>query len=252
MKGITVDCLKKLVTENCGAIIITTLILGATAGASAGEIHGKKLLAQQFDARPVNQVEIGDFHFTPGQLAPLHTHAAPNFGYLSKGSIYFEVEGQKPQLLKAGDAFYMPVGPTILHFDNVSKTEEAVFTDFSFERTGEPPFIPAAPLKERIDRRSFPVETLDGATANTVEVYEQSLNPSEEFDLPAAAETAVAYVAEGSVSVQVGGQAPIVYLAGQTFYEPKAGDGTRVVNASKSSAAKVITFRLSYSGHTSN
>ena len=146
----------------------------------------------------------------------------------------------------------MPVGPKILNFDNVSKTEEAVFTDFSFERAGEPPFIPAAPLKEKIDRRSFPTETLDGAIVNTMEVYEQPLNPSEEIYLPAMPETAVAYVAEGSVSVQISGQAPIIYLAGQTFYEPKAGDGTRVLNASKSSTAKVITFHLSNGGRTSN
>jgi quercetin dioxygenase-like cupin family protein len=234
------------------AATIALLTLAIAVEASAGEIHGKKLLAQQFDARPVSQVEIGDFHFTAGQTAPLHTHVAPVFGYVSKGSIYYQVEGLKPQLLKAGDAFYEPAGPNILHFDNPSKTEEAVFTDFNFERTGEPFIVFPAPLTVKIDRRSFPTETLDGTIANTMEVYEQSLSPSEGLDLPAGTETAYVYVAEGSVSVQVCGQAPIVYLPGQTFYEPKPGEGTRVANASKSLGAKVITFHLTSNDRSSN
>lgn len=243
--------LRKIMSHRVAAAVVAMLTLAAALGASVGEIQGKKLLGQQFEARPVSQVEIGDFHFTPGQIAPIHTHAAPVFGYVSKGSIYYQVEGQKPQLLKAGDAFYEPVGPNILHFDNPSKTEEAVFTDFNFERAGEPFIVFPAPPTERIDRRSFPTETLDGAIVDTMEVYEQSLSPSEKLDLPAGRETAYAYVAQGSMSVQICGQAPIVYLAGQTFYEPKAGGGTRVVNASNSSVAKVIAFHLSNSAHAS-
>lgn len=251
----------QVVTANVGgtakshrvtAAIAATLILAVALVASAGEIPGKKLLAQQFEPRPVSQVEVGDFHFTPGQLAPVHTHVAPVFGYVSKGSIYYQVEGQKPQLLKAGDAFYEPAGPNILHFDNASKTEEAVFTDFNFERTAEPFIVFPAPPAEKIDRRSFPTETLDGAIVNTMEVYEQSLSPSEKLDLPAGAATAFAYVAQGSVSVEISGQAPIIYLTGQTFYAPKPGDGTRVVNVSKSGAAKVIAFHLSNGARASN
>lgn len=236
---------RKIVWRRVAATVAALLTLAAVLVAAGGEIQGKKLLAQQFEARPVSQVEIGDFHFLPGQIAPVHTHAAPVFGYVSKGSIFYQVEGQKSQLLKAGDAFYEPVGPNILHFDNASKTEEAVFTDFNFERTGEPFIVFPTPPTEKIDRRSFPTETLDGAIADTMEVYEQSLGPLEKLALPEDSETAYAYVAQGSVSVQISGQAPIVYLAGQTFYEPKPGDGTRAVNASKSAAARVITFHLS-------
>lgn len=233
----------------------TVLSIAATASiaaalpviAHAGEAPVRTLLTQKFDARPVSQVEIGDFHFLPGQLAPKHTHVAPVFGYVSKGSIYYQVEGQEPVILKTGDAFYEPVGPNILHFDNASKTEEAVFTDFNFEREGEPFIVFPAPLTEKIDRRSFPSEKPQVATANTMNVYEQNLQPGAPLPALQAGETGYLYVAKGAVSVKVRGEAPIVYLTGQTFYQPKSAPDTQVVNASKTDAAKVISFRLSNS-----
>lgn len=217
----------------------------ASISTFAGETSGKKLLVEQFDARPVVQVEIGDFHFLPGQLAPVHTHAAPVFGYVSKGTILYQVEGQKPQILKAGDAFYEPVGPNIIHFDNASKTEEAIFTDLNFEREGEPFIVFPKPLTEKIDRRSFPSEKLDGAIVNTMEVYEKSLPAGTALPLPNADETAYSYVAQGSVSVTVRGEAPIIYLTGQTFYVPRKSADSTVVNASKTESAKLVNFYLS-------
>lgn len=185
--------------------------------ASAGQGPTKKLLTQRFDTRPISQVEVGDFHFLPGQLAPKHTHLAPVFGYVSKGAIVYQVEGQEPVILNTGDAFYEPVGPNILRFDNASKTEEAVFTDFNFERKGEPFIVFPAPLTEKIDRRSFPTERLTGVTANQMDVYEENLAPAGDVPALQANETGYAYVAKGAVSVKVRGEAAIVYLAGQTF-----------------------------------
>ena len=211
----------------------------------AGDISVSKLLTQQFDARPVNQVEIGDFHFLPGQLAPKHTHVAPVFGYVSKGTIVYQIERQEPVILKTGDAFYEPVGPNILHFDNASKTEEAVFTDFNFEREGEPFIVFPVPLTEKIDRRSFPSEKLGGVIVNQMEVYEENIEPGAALPDLKAGETGYVYVARGSASVKVRGESPIVYLAGQTFYQPKNAADTQVLNASRTEAAKLISFRLS-------
>jgi quercetin dioxygenase-like cupin family protein len=234
-----------------GTYVITAVAAALAAslsvGASAGEPQRKLLLTQQFDARPVSQIEVGDFHFLPGQLAPLHTHAAPVFGYVSKGSIYYQVEGKEPVLLKTGDAFYEPVGPNILHFDNASKTEEAVFTDLNFEREGEPFIVFPAPLKEKIDRRSFPSTRLAVVTANTMNVFEQPLASGARLPLPAAGETVSAYVAEGAVSVKVRGEAPVIYLAGQTFHAPSRSGGEKIVNASKTAVARVVTFHLTSS-----
>ena len=227
--------------------LAAALAAGFTVIAQAGELPSKKLLTQQFDARPVSKVEVGDFHFLPGQLAPKHTHAAPVFGYVSKGEIYYQIEGHEPVLLKTGDAFYEPVGTNILHFDNASKTDEAIFTDLNFEREGEPFIIFPAPLTGKIDRRSLPSALPDVASADTMNVYERKLGPAAALAFPSPGETVFGYVASGSLSVQVRGEAPIVYPAGQTFQQPKNVAGSTVVNASKSDDTRVITFHLSNS-----
>jgi quercetin dioxygenase-like cupin family protein len=243
----TIMQIKSLNSRLTYALVVAaaTLATGISVDARAADVTSKLLLTQKFETRSVDQVEVGDFHFAPGQLAPKHTHSAPVFGYVSKGSIYYQVEGQKPVVLKTGDAFYEPVGPNILHFDNASKTEEAVFTDLNFEREGEPFIVFPAPLTEKIDRRSFPSAKLTGVTANTMNVFEQTLLPLAALPLPGANETRYGYVAKGSLSVQVNGEAPIVYLAGHTFYFPKNQVGTLVTNASKLDPAKVVTFVLS-------
>ena len=223
------------------------LSAAATVAAHANDLPARKLLTQQFDARPISQIEIGDFHFLPGQPAPKHTHRAPVFGYVSKGSIFYQVEGQSPVVLKAGDAFYEPVGPNIVHFDNASNTEEAVFTDFNFEREGEPFIVFPTPPTEKIDRRSFPSEKLEGVIADTMNVFEETLSPGALLGKLKANETSYVYVASGSVSVKVRSESPIVYLAGQTFYQPKNAADTEVLNVSKSDTAKLISFRLSNS-----
>ena len=39
----------------------------------------------------------------------------------------FQIEGEKSQLIKAGEAFYEPKNKPILHFDNASDSELLVF-----------------------------------------------------------------------------------------------------------------------------
>ena len=86
------------------AIATATSLTGtAYAGQPEGTI---KLLTANFAPRQVVQVEVGDFHFTPGQVAPIHTHDAPAIGYVAKGMIIYQIEGEKPQILREGDAFY--------------------------------------------------------------------------------------------------------------------------------------------------
>ena len=224
-----------------GAAVAATLILTAFAG----EASRKPLLTQQFEARRVDQIEVGDFHFRPGQAAPVHIHAAPVFGYVSKGSIDYQVEGKAPIVLKAGDAFYEPAGPNILHFDNASTTEEAVFTDFNFEREGEPFIVFPSPPTERIDRRTFPSGRVAVTTANTMNVFEETLVPGAKLAPPAQGESVSAFVAEGAVRVKTRGEAPIVYSSGQTFYVPSGNAVDEVANPSPTATARIVTFRLS-------
>ncbi|MBL4720674.1 MAG: cupin domain-containing protein, partial [Alphaproteobacteria bacterium] len=135
------------------AISTTALVGPAAAGSPDNSV---KLLSAHFDARTVTQIEVGGFHFKPGQVAPIHTHTAPAVGYVAKGMIIYQVEGEKPQILREGDAFFEPTGQRILRFDNASATEKAIFIDFNLEQAGEPFIVFEAKPTEAIDRRTLP------------------------------------------------------------------------------------------------
>ncbi len=234
--------IKSLRTLALAAFLSTATALTGTANAISSD-GSVKLLTANFASRSVVQVEAGDFHFKPGQVAPVHTHAAPAIGYVAKGSIIYQIEGEKPQILNAGDAFYEPVGIRILRFDNASATEEAIFLDFNLERAGDPFIVFENPLTEDIDRRALPTVKLEGQTIDQAEVYSTELKPSGAIQL-ASNESTLGLVAEGVVELRVEGKPLQRIVAGKTFALPKAGSQATLVNASSEVRANVITFRL--------
>ena len=167
---------KKLTTTPVIATAFITFLAATTAYSSQGS---SKLLTAQFEPRRVVQIEVGDFHFTPGQVAPVHTHAAPAVGYVAKGEIIYQVEGEKPQVLREGDAFYEPAGPRILRFDNASATQEAIFLDFNLEQVDEPFIVFEKPPTEAIDRRTLPTIDLEDRIVDQVDIYASELKQSE-------------------------------------------------------------------------
>lgn len=202
-----------------------------------------KLLTARFEARSIHKIEVGDFHFTAGQVAPVHTHAAPALGYVSRGSIIYQVEGQPVQLLKAGDAFYEPAGPRILHFDNGSPTEEAVFTDFNFERAGEPFIVfPTPPVNLKLDRRTFPtVDVQGGPDVSAIDIFAETIGPGASIDRPGRPLPVMGYVADGAVEIRFG-QSSRSAEAGQSFDLPAGPDKVTLTNGSPSGQAKIVTF----------
>lgn len=63
----------------------------------------------------------------PGQVAGLHRHPCPVFGWVLAGRIRFQVADEAETILEAGHAFHEPAGVDIPHFDNASDDEAAVF-----------------------------------------------------------------------------------------------------------------------------
>jgi quercetin dioxygenase-like cupin family protein len=187
------------------ALLAALPLLGLVASAAAAP--RQLLLDVDFPARDVAQVEVGDFHFRPGQKAPVHTHAAPAIGYVSKGTILYQVEGQPMQVLKAGDAFYEPAGPRILHFDNASASAEAVFTDFNLERAGDPFIVFEQQPSEKIDRRTFPTAALALPGVRGARAAALRLDRAETLHGPL-----LGYVAAGQVTL-----AGRRYRQGETF-----------------------------------
>lgn len=235
-------------TIRAAALTATTAaVIGATiTGLANAQTPNTsvKLLTANFAPRQVVQVEVGDFHFKPGQAAPIHTHDAPAVGYVAKGAIIYQVEGEQPKVLRAGDAFYEPVGPRILRFDNASATEEAVFVDFNLERAGEPFIIFEAPPTEAIDRRGLPTIDLPDQTVDQVDIHASEIVADGALTLENRQPT-MGLVAEGVVELRVDGQAPQRIVAGASFALPTDGGRAVIVNMSSEVQAKVITFQLS-------
>lgn len=224
---------------------LTTALLLTTTTSMAGPSteSTSKLLAANFESREVIKIEAGDFHFVPGQVAPIHTHAAPAIGYVAKGDILYQVEGEKPRLLREGDAFYEPAGPRILRFDNASATEEAIFIDFNLQQQGEPFIVFEKELTEHIDRRTLPTVDLKGGEVDRVDVFVSELEPNGRKQLNRN-EVTLAYVAEGVITVREKGEDARRIKAGETFSLPAGLSTATIDNASADVPAKVVAFYL--------
>ncbi|MGI9450548.1 MAG: cupin domain-containing protein [Geminicoccaceae bacterium] len=223
-------------------VLAATALLGsvATANSTASSI---RLLTAEFESRQVVQVEVGDFHFLPGQAAPIHTHSAPAVGYVAKGAIIYQVEGEEPQTLRAGDAFYEPVGPRILRFNNASATEEAIFVDFNLEQAGEPFIVFENPPTEAIDRRALPTIDLEDQAVDQVDIYASDLAADGTLELDNL-EPTLGLVAEGAIELRIDNVTTERLAVGASFALPTDGSEATIVNASSEAPAKVITFLL--------
>jgi quercetin dioxygenase-like cupin family protein len=222
-----------------------TLGISALSGSALAETPGSttRILTANFEPRDVVQVEVGDFHFVPGQVAPIHTHVAPAVGYVAKGEIIYQVEGEKQQILRQGDAFYEPAGPRILRFDNASATEEAIFLDFNLEQINEPFIVFENPPTEAIDRRSLPTVDLAGEKVDQVEIYASELKAGGRLQINNQQPT-LGLVSEGVIELQIKGQPTQRIAAGGSFSLPTAESRATLVNVSSEVSAEVITFRL--------
>ncbi|MEU3793914.1 cupin domain-containing protein [Streptomyces fructofermentans] len=84
--------------------------------------------------------------------APPHRHPGPIFGYVAEGEILFELEGQAPRVLKAGDALFEP-GGDVIHYQGANNLPDAqsqlVLTMFAVPGTPILTLVSAEELAER-------------------------------------------------------------------------------------------------------
>lgn len=85
----------------------------------------------------ISTVEIKEITMPPGQSAPKHLHPCPVVGYVSSGSVLFQIEGEESKIICQGEAFYEPKDTIILHFDNASQVESLTFITFYLKEGGE-------------------------------------------------------------------------------------------------------------------
>lgn len=79
------------------------------------------------DGPTVERVQVARIELRPAQATGLHFHPCDVVGYVTSGTIRFQVAGQEETTLRAGDAFFEPANREIPHFDNASADEPASF-----------------------------------------------------------------------------------------------------------------------------
>lgn len=72
-------------------------------------LHRTDLLRKDLDVtgREVIQVRVD---FEPGVESPNHSHPGVEVAYVIDGTFEYQLEGQPPVTLKAGDSLYIPAG----------------------------------------------------------------------------------------------------------------------------------------------
>ena len=62
--------------------------------------------------------------FPPGDPGtPPHRHSGPAFGYVLEGEMLFELEGEPPRVIKAGETFWEPGGDPIHYSDGNARDD---------------------------------------------------------------------------------------------------------------------------------
>ena len=87
----------------------------------------KPLLKATLPKRQVTAVDVREITFQPGQQTGRHKHPCPVIGYIAEGSAVLQIEGQCPQQLPTGSAFYEPADVIITRFDNATATAPMKF-----------------------------------------------------------------------------------------------------------------------------
>ena len=88
--------------------------------------------------------------------APPHRHPGPAFGVVLEGEMLFELEGEAPRVVKAGEAFWEPGGDVIHYSDGNARDDGPVrFTVTMLCEPGQPMLVLVGDdeLAARRDRR---------------------------------------------------------------------------------------------------
>jgi quercetin dioxygenase-like cupin family protein len=95
--------------------------------------------------------------FPPGDPGtPPHRHSGPAFGYVVEGEMLFELEGEAPRVIRAGETFWEPGGDVIHYQDGNNRDDvRSRFIVTMFCTPGQPmlTLVDDDELEARRDRR---------------------------------------------------------------------------------------------------
>jgi quercetin dioxygenase-like cupin family protein len=125
--------------------IAAALLLGSRARAQAPARAGAKELARHTLSGPQEGMEAILVEVTARGGVPSTAHRHPGFvlGYVLEGELSFGINAVKPEILKAGSAFFEPLGA--LHTTGTSASPDVPvrFLAFIVAPKGSPVTLPA-------------------------------------------------------------------------------------------------------------
>ncbi len=121
------------------AVLIAAGVVVLHAAQAQSGIKRTDLLRQDLSApgREVIQVLV---EFAPGVVAPKHSHPGEEIVYVVEGSLEYEVEGEPPVTLEAGDVLFIPAG-AFHAVRNVGRGDGAELATYIVEK-GKPLITP--------------------------------------------------------------------------------------------------------------
>ncbi len=117
------------------ARIVSVLMLIITSGlalrvARSQQTSIKRTQLQRHDLSiPEREVIQMRGDFPTGVATPKHTHPGEELVYVLEGTLEFELEGQPPVRVKAGEVFFVPAG-TVHTAKNVSSGNSAALSTY--------------------------------------------------------------------------------------------------------------------------
>lgn len=117
------------------AAILLVLAGTAVAGQQTPTFTRTQLQDQELSAANRHGV-MSRSEFEPGATSGRHFHPGEELGYLLEGTLELTIDGQKPKVVKAGDAIFVPAG-AIHNATNIGKTPAKVLATYVLEK-GKP------------------------------------------------------------------------------------------------------------------
>ena len=118
-----------------GSGLISQLALAQPTGLGRTDILQHDL---DTPGREVVQVRVD---FSPGVVAPRHSHPGIEVAYVLEGTIEYQIDGKPPVVLKTGDALFIPNG-AVHTAKNVGAGKASELATYIVEK-GKPAFVPA-------------------------------------------------------------------------------------------------------------
>lgn len=94
-----------------GIAMAVAVCTGVAALAQSALVGLKRTDLQRHDLSAVGREAVQTrVDFEPGAVAPWHSHPGEELIYVPEGVLEFQIQGQQPVTLKAGDVYFIPTG----------------------------------------------------------------------------------------------------------------------------------------------